>query len=120
MTEVADLSIGTRHLEKWESAPLQFLKERMDRTMYRNRRDAKRQQGGYDKILYASQAEVNEGQDSESEQTFQMEMRAGHRNEGWAQIENRHHGNPHWNRGRDLKEGGKNHKECLRANFIPS
>lgn len=66
-----------------------------------------RQQGGYGKILYASQTEVNEGQDSESEQTFQMEMRAEHRNEGWAQIENHHHGNPHWNRGRELRKEGE-------------
>lgn len=84
-------------------------------------REAKRQQGGYGKILYASQADVNQGQDRESEQTFQMEMRADHRNEGWAQIESHHHGNPHWNRGRALtKEGEKNHIESLRANFIPS
>lgn len=66
-----------------------------------------RQQGEYGKILYASQAKVNEGQDSESEQAFQMEMKAEHRNESQAQIENHHHGNPHWNRGRELRKEEK-------------
>lgn len=105
MTDVADLSIGARHLEKWKSAPLQFLKrewiEKLIETDW-NMKEEKRQQEGQGKILYASQAEMNEGQDSESEQTFQMEMRAEHRNEDWAQIENHHHGNLHWNRGREL------------------
>lgn len=38
------------------------------------------------------------GSDSEREQTFQMEMRALHTNQGQVQTVHRHHGNPLWNR----------------------
>lgn len=110
MTEVADLSVGAKHLDKWESAPLQFFKERMDRKTDRNRlrheRGNETARGIWQDIA-APQAEVNEGQDSEREQTFQMEMRAERRNEGWVQIENHHHGNLHWNRGRELRKEGE-------------